>query len=207
VHLVIVRRDQLSLHGYLLKTLAPDPHVTVLVDRRCRQPVRRARAERRRRVGLQHDLEFRWVVVRRVVHPVPGSPSGKPDYARGGADDMSMVEGDVIEHRQRVERWTEEGQYLMGRVIPTFLADHERLRQKTEGLEQECERLQQELGDLRRVIGDLQSDNQQFRTEQAAIAEAFGRAMGHMSQMLQPMNEVLHKLHGDVPAGINGSAS
>ena len=65
-----------------------------------------------------------------------------------------------LEDRQRVDRWIEESQYLIGRLIPSILDDRERLRGKLEAAEQECVRLRQEIGELRKEVADLQSETQ-----------------------------------------------
>jgi hypothetical protein len=65
-----------------------------------------------------------------------------------------------LEDRQRVDRWIEESQYLIGRMIPGILDDRERLRGKLEAAEQECVRLRQEIGELRKEVADLQSETQ-----------------------------------------------
>ena len=57
-----------------------------------------------------------------------------------------------LEDRQRVDRWIEESQYLVGRIIPALLDDRERLKAKVETSEQEGERLRQEIAALRKEI-------------------------------------------------------
>jgi chromosome segregation ATPase len=113
---------------------------------------------------------------------------------------MSMME--TSQARQQIERWIEESQLLLGRTIPGMLEDNQRLRDKLTGAEEDSDRLREEVASLRRECGALQSDLEALRgqyeylkAEQASVAEALGRAVHHMSQMVQPINEMVAKLH------------
>ncbi len=106
------------------------------------------------------------------------------------------------ETKQQVERWIEESQYLLGRVIPSVFDENQRLREKAVSAEQDCDRMRDEIGALRREINELHAELNQLRGqhdylrgEQAAIAEALTRAVHHMTQMMQPINEMVAKLH------------
>ncbi len=101
---------------------------------------------------------------------------------------------DGPEDRQRVDRWIEESQYLLGRMIPGLLEERDRLRGKLEEAEQDSARFRQEIGELRKQVSDLQSETQYFRNEYAAMAEALGNVLEQMGQLQKPVNEVYRKL-------------
>ena len=107
------------------------------------------------------------------------------------------------EDRQRIDRWIEESQYLIGRLIPTLLDDRERLKGVSEAAEQECEKLRQDLGQCQAEISELESDKQHLLTEQAALAEAFMSVMDHMNQMHKPLTEILRRLQLAQPVSFN----
>jgi chromosome segregation ATPase len=112
-----------------------------------------------------------------------------------------MTESTMTETRHQVERWIEESQYLLGRVIPSVFDDHQRLRDRLAASEADADRLRQEVAALRREIHDLQSElgalraqYEQVRGDQHAVAEALGRAIHHFTQMMQPLNEMAARL-------------
>ena len=211
-HLVIVRRDQTAVYDYLFERLGRDPKSVVIVDRRreerrrhaeSRQPERRV-AARRRPPTFWTDLRFRFVIVTREREPcVTAEDQVGTGAQHWKGEAMSNGEMGAGGDRQRVDRWIEESQYVIGRLIPGLLDDRDRLRNKAEVAEQETERLRQEIGELRREIGELHSEKQYVKSEQAAIAEAFHRAMDHLSQMHQPLNEVLQRLPMTPSAPLN----
>ena len=100
-------------------------------------------------------------------------------------------EREALEDRQRVDRWLEEGQYLLGRIIPAFLDDRERLRGRLEAAEQDCERLRHEVSELRKEVGTLQT---RYRNEQSAMAEAFGGVMDLLGQLHKPLADINRRL-------------
>ena len=101
---------------------------------------------------------------------------------------------EALEDRQRVDRWIEESQYLIGRLIPGLLDDRERLKGKLEVAEQECARLRHEAAELRKEISDLQSETQYFRTEHVAMADALREVIEHVGQIHKPLNDVHRRL-------------
>jgi chromosome segregation ATPase len=134
---------------------------------------------------------------------------------RGGGDAATWNGGEVgsmaetgerefLEDRQRVDRWLEEGQYLLGRIIPALLDDRERLQTKLETAEQECERLRLEVAELRKDIVRLQG---QYRSEQVAIAEAFGGVMDLLGQLHKPLSDINRRLQPIQFAAANESPS
>jgi hypothetical protein len=195
--LVIVARDQPALLETLRQAFGGDPSVRILVDRRV-VAGRHPGVERRRTCDIEHDLRFRWVIVRREQAPAGGDASRSDQPHRGGHD--RMIETDRSEVRHQLERWIEESQGLLGRIIPSLLDDNERLRGKVAVAEQDCDRMRTEIGQLRREIADLTRDitelraeRQELRGEQAAIADAVSRVVYHVSQLAQPMNEILQR--------------
>lgn len=115
---------------------------------------------------------------------------------------MSITESGASEARQQIERWIEESQSLLGRMIPSVLEDNQRLRDKVINAEQDCDRMRDEIASLRRELGTLQAEletlrgqHDDVRAEQVAVGEALTRALHHMGQMMQPMNEMMTKLH------------
>jgi chromosome segregation ATPase len=113
---------------------------------------------------------------------------------------MSIME--TTEARQQIERWIEESQLLLGRTIPSVLEDNQRLRDKLVSAEESSDRMRDEIAALRRDLGTLQSEleglrgqHEYLKAEQTAVAEALSRAVHHMSQMVQPINEMVAKLH------------
>jgi predicted nuclease with TOPRIM domain len=99
-----------------------------------------------------------------------------------------------IEDRQRVDRWLEESQYLIGRIIPSYLDDRERVKARLEGVEQDNERLKIELADARREISELRGDLEFHRGERMRIAESFHTIMDHLTALQGPVNDVASRL-------------
>jgi hypothetical protein len=194
--LVVVARGQDGLCRYLGAALARDPHTTVVLDRRSATAGRPpGGAERRKPVTFRRDLSVHLVIVARE------EPTST---ARGTR--MSNGEVEIGSDRERVERWVEDSQYVVGRLIPALLEDRDRWRTKTEAAEGEIDRLRAEIGAMRRDIAEREAEKQYVRAEQLAIAEAFTKAMEHMAQMQQPLHEVFARLQslqpGLVPTGM-----
>jgi len=188
--LVIVASREVRLYRHLSAALANDAQTAVLIDRR------RADAgppaglpERRRPVAFDRDPRFHLAV---VVREERTSTQGREEHVNNGE---VVVAGD----RERVERWVEDSQYVIGRLIPGLLEDRDRWRTKAETAEQEIDRLRLEIATLRKEITERESERQYVRGEQAAMAEAFSRAMEHLAQMQQPLNDVRHRLSSMEP--------
>ncbi|MGH7323806.1 MAG: hypothetical protein ACREJ9_04070 [Candidatus Rokuibacteriota bacterium] len=125
---------------------------------------------------------------------------------------MSLTDTGVSEARQQIERWIEESQLLLGRIIPSVLDENQRLREKALDAERDYDRMREEIAMLRREIGGLQSElealrgqHEYLRNEQSVVAEALSRALHHMTQMTQPINEMVAKLHVAQPLTLEGS--
>ena len=113
-----------------------------------------------------------------------------------------MTETGITGTRQQVERWIEESQYLLGRVIPSVFDDNQRLRERAAAADAECDRMREEIATLRREVHELQLElsglrgqNDDLRGEQAAVAESLSRAVHHMNELMQPINEMVTRLH------------
>ena len=216
-YLVIVARNQQSLYEFLKQRFHADRKVDVILDRRetetrdsveMRRPARE-QTERRHHQALKRDLRFHSV----VVTPCHASASSGPAEERHqsecpqGQGSTSMGDVDVAEERQRVTRWIEESQYLIGRIVPGLLDDRDRLRSRAEGAEQEAERLRHEVHELRKEIADLQSEKEFVRNEQVTMTEAFSKVMEHLSQMHEPLNEVMRRLRSTQSLEFNSVTS
>jgi hypothetical protein len=196
-HLAIVTRGETGLFAYLSRRFAGDRRTIVLFDRRRhdRQRVgadepRWRGVERRRPRDYWHDITFHWVIVTRAREEYAAPPSAFP---RGEAR-MNHVEMGVADDRPRVDRWIEDSQYVIGRLIPGLLDDRDRWRAKAQAAEEETERLRQELGDARRGIAQLETEKREWYGEHAAIAEAFNRAMEHLTHLREPLGELAKRL-------------
>jgi hypothetical protein len=184
-YLVIVAREEPALFQHLARRFTGDGHVRVLIDRR-----------RRRRPGdpLAHGGGWATIALSSGVlpDPVPAALAGRERSHRD-------MEG--VEERQRIDRWIEESQYLIGRLIPSLLDDRERLRGKLETCEEEARRLRQEVVELRKEVADLQGETTYFRNEHAVMAEAVGGILEHLSHVGKPLNDVYRRLQSGQPAG------
>jgi len=120
---------------------------------------------------------------------------------------MNMTGTGTIGTRQQVERWIEESQYLLGRVIPSVFDDNQRLRERAVASDAECDRMREEIATVRRELHEVQLElsglrgqNDDLRSQQAAVAESLSRAVHHMTELMQPMNEMVTRLHVVQPA-------
>jgi septal ring factor EnvC (AmiA/AmiB activator) len=106
---------------------------------------------------------------------------------------MEGIEG--LEDRQRVNRWLEESQHLIGRLVPAYLDDRDRMRSRLELVEQDNERLRTELGEARREITELRGDLEFHRTERASVADSFGAIVEQLAALQKPITDVSRRLH------------
>jgi hypothetical protein len=208
--LVIVERAELALYAYLRAQFAGDADVTVLMDRRrteraetrpSQQPEVHRR-DRRNPEPLGGGRRFCWVVdtdprpTAVVATQRSGNGSGRPARGRGTVE--------ALEDRQRVDRWIEESQYLIGRIIPGLMDDRERLKGKFDAAEHECLKLRHEVGELRKQVSDLQSETQYFRNEHMAMAEMLREVIEHVGQVQKPLNDVFRRLQVTQPTEVAG---
>jgi len=92
----------------------------------------------------------------------------------------------VEEARQRVGRWIEDGQSVLG-VVPWMFDEHERLRTALAAAEGDCARLRDELAALRATTDSLLSDR-------AEVAEMIAAGLNKV------MNDALTRLRAPVGA-------
>jgi hypothetical protein len=104
-----------------------------------------------------------------------------------------------IEDRQRVDRWLEESQYLIGRMIPAYLDDRDRAHARLESVEHENEQLRLELAEARREIAELRGDLEFHRGERARFAESFHAIVDHLTGLQGPVHDIASRLQ-PVPA-------
>ena len=111
---------------------------------------------------------------------------------------MEGIEG--LDDRQRVDRWLEESQYLIGRMIPAYLDDRDRVRTCLETVERDNERLRIEVADARREIAELRADLELHRIERTRIADSFHTIVEHLNALQGPVSDIAARLQG-APSG------
>lgn len=201
-YLVVVAASEEGLFHYLKARFDADAGTQVILDRRRRGSVHldgddRQGAERRK-VHPGAILSFQRVAVVRLT-ATAGEDRGRTNEpaGTGGATSMEGIEG--LEDRQRVDRWLEESQYLIGRLVPAYLDDRDRLRSRLEVVEQDNERLRAELGEARREAAEVRSDLEFLRAERTNVADSFSAIVEHLAALQKPINDVSRRLH-NVPA-------
>ena len=205
-YLIIVARSDPKLFEYLSRRFAGEPHTEVRLDRRgtggtLAPP---GGVDRRRVAHTGQNLEL--ALSSSGVAVVRRSPEhGEPPIALHSHLSEGPME-QMQEERHRVDRWLEESQYLIGRLIPAYLEDRDRLRTRLESADQECDRLRQEVGELRRELGILQAEVQHYRGEHSAAAEVFASMLSHLAEMQKPMQETYRRLQMSPPSGAMAEA-
>lgn len=188
-YLVIVPASEPGLFNYLVHRFNGDRCTEVIVERRHRP--------RQGRPVLSSC--HRVMVVRcgaRRQTALPHLP-----VTAAAAERTLMEETQIMDDRQRVDRWLEESQYLMGRLIPGFLDDRERLRVKLEQTEEECNRMRMEILELRKEVQGLQGDVHFYRTEQAAAVDTMAGVMETLSQLQRPLGDLYRRMQTAHPIG------
>ena len=187
-YLIVVPAADDALFRYLEGQFQGDMLTRVIFDRRRaaspHEPAASPGVERR--LSRSPFLAFGVAVFR--LHDEP--PKMVLDLA--GRRPRPTMEG--IEDRQRVDRWLEESQYLIGRMIPAYLDDRDRARARLESIEQDNERLRIELADARREITELRGDLDFHRSERARIAENFHTIIDHLTTLQGPLNDISSRL-------------
>jgi hypothetical protein len=196
-YVVVVPARESSLFEYLERRFKGDPAVSVVLDRRATR--RPSPAVASRSVVLVQGV----TVIRRgeatTVAPECVQSTGLEEGGKSMSDGQEM-----LEDRQRVDRWLEESQYLLGRLIPGYLDDRDRLRVRLVSAEAESDRLRQEIEALRRDLAGLQGELQYQRSEQSAAAEAFASVLNQLTELQKPLGEVHRRLAAVQSGMING---
>jgi chromosome segregation ATPase len=190
-YVIVVAASDEALYRDLQVRFARDTRTRVILDRRRRSGSARAPASERR-LTLPTDISSLGVAVIRLADDRPT----KEPIAHEPAGRRERMEGiDGLNDRQRVDRWLEESQYLIGRMIPAYLDDRERVRARLESVEADNERLRIELADARRQMAELGVDLELLRTERARIADNFHAIVEHLTALQGPVSDVASRLH------------
>ena len=205
LNVIVVAASEEALYRQLAARLGDDPRTCVILDRRRRtvpgdEPVNPPAIERR--LATPMLISALGVAVIRLTEERPATRSTVPPPAgRRVEKTMEGIEG--FGDRQRVDRWLEESQYLIGRMIPAYLDDRERVRTRLETVEADNERLRIELADARRELAELRGDLDVHRAERARVSESFNAIVEHLTALQGPLNDVSSRLHGMHPTGAN----
>ncbi len=192
-YVIVVDPADESLYHHLLARFDGDPRTRVILERRRRadtadgSPVPRD-VERRASAPYQR-FAFGAAVIR-----LTGGPRTTETIAHEPAGRRRPPAMEGIEDRQRVDRWLEESQYLIGRMIPAYLDDRDRLRARLETVEEDNARLRAELADARREIAQLCNEVDFYRGERTRVGENFRAIMEHLTALQGPVNEVASRL-------------
>jgi valyl-tRNA synthetase len=198
-YIVVVPARESALFEYLERRFKGDPAVSVVLDRRATR--RPSPAAASRSVELVQGV----TVIRRG-EATAVTPQSVHTVCRDAEEgERRMTDGqEMLEDRQRVDRWLEESQYLLGRLIPGYLDDRDRLRVRLVSAEAEADRLRQEIEALRRDLAGLQGELQYQRNEQAAAAEAFAAVLNQLTELQKPLGEVHRRLAAVQTGIVNG---
>ena len=203
-YLVVVAASEEGLYRYLKARLEADAGSQVILDRRRRGshapgPGDRQVAERRRSQSVE-ILATERVAVFRLTDAAGEDPVKELEPAgRRGTASMEGIEG--LEDRQRVDRWLEESQYLIGRLVPAYLDDRDRMRGRLDTVEQDNERLRTELAEARREMAELRGDLEFHRAERTGVADSFNAIVEHLAALQRPINDVSRRLHNTPSTG------
>jgi hypothetical protein len=204
-YLIVVPASDLALYRYLEARFEGDAQTRLILDRRRRIGAADGSTdppEVERRVSRTTPLFSLGVTVIRLTD---GSPAQEiPAHHLAGR--RTRVTMDGLEDRQRVDRWLEESQYLIGRMIPAYLDDRDRARARVESVEQDNERLRNDLADARREIAELRGDLEFHRGERTRIAENFHTIIEHLTALQGPVNDISSRLHSSPQLGTEVSA-
>lgn len=200
-YVVIVAPTDEPLFHYLQAQFRGDPFTRVIFDRRRRGDPPDGSGtppEPERRLSRSTFSSLGVTVIRLTGDRLA---TESETHEQAGRRPRATMEG--IEDRQRVDRWLEESQYLIGRMIPAYLDDRERLRGRLQATDQDNERLKAELAEARREIAELRGDLEFHRSERVRIAESFHAIADQLSAIQGPVSEISARLQpiGAVAAG------
>ena len=202
-YLVVVSASEEELYRYLKARLDADAGTQVILDRRRRGdvrsgPVDRQAVERRRSQSVAVLASERVTVIRLTAGVGEDRVAGNEPAGKGKPVSMEGIEG--LEDRQRVDRWLEESQYLIGRLVPAYLDDRDRVRSRLDLVEQDNERLRTELAEARREAAELRGELEFHRSERASVADSFGAIVEHLAALQRPISDISRRIQnsGDV---------
>ena len=192
-YLIVVPPADESLYRHLQARFDGDPLTRVILDRRHRAGAAGGlpapRDVERRASAPRPRFSFGATVIRLTS----GTPTEETiAHEPAGRRHPPAMEG--IEDRQRVDRWLEESQYLIGRMIPAYLDDRDRLRARLETVEEDNARLRAELADARREIAQLCNEVDFHRGERTRVGENFRGIMEHLTALQGPINDIASRL-------------
>ena len=198
---IVVAASEEALYRRLHARLADDARTCVILDRRRSTKDADGLAGPpaiERRLATPKLISSLGVSVVRLTEdpPTERRPVHEPADRR---IQMTMEGIDGLGDRQRVDRWLGESQYLIGRMIPAYLDDRERVRARVETLEADNDRLRIELADARREMAELLGDLEAHRAERTRVAESFHAIVDHLTAMQGPVNDVSSRLHAMHP--------
>jgi hypothetical protein len=201
-YLIVVAASEEPLYHYLKQRFESDASTRVILDRRRRLDRRVPAsgppgAERRRAPAAEISSLQRVAVIRLTDDPAVNGTTATDTAGKGGRVSMEGMEG--LEDRQRVDRWLEESQYLIGRMIPAYLDDRDRMRGRLDNAEQDNERLRAELAEARREVSELRAELEFLRAERASVADSFNTIVEHLTALQKPVNEIARHLHSVQP--------
>jgi hypothetical protein len=201
----VVAASEPALFHYLKQRFEPDPSTCVILDRRRRpepgSPLDHPVVERRRPHLAEILSSQRVVVIRLTDDPTVSRPEVNDTAGQRGKEHMEGMEG--LEDRQRVDRWLEESQYLIGRMIPAYLDDRDRARGRLETSEHDNERLRSELAEAKREAAELRAELEFLRSERASVAESFNTIVEHLTALQKPVNEISRHVHSPQPTEVH----
>jgi hypothetical protein len=196
-YLVVVAASEEGLYHYLKARFDADAGTQVIIDRRRRGdvlsgPADRQAAERRSSQSVEILSSQRVAVIRLSVGAGEDRVRVNEPAGTGGAASMEGIE--ALEDRQRVDRWLEESQYLIGRLVPAYLDDRDRVRSRLDVVEQDNERLRTELTEARREASELRGELEFHRSERASVANSFGAIVEHLAALQRPMEDISRRI-------------
>jgi hypothetical protein len=194
-YLIVVAASDEALCRYLEARFEADAHTRVILDRRRRGGTPDGFTGVERRLSPAPQISSLGVAVIRLTGDLPAEET----IVLEQAGERTPVTMEGTEDRQRVDRWLEESQYVIGRMIPAYLDDRERVRARLETVEQDNERLRSELADARREIAELCGHVDFHRGERARMAENFHTIMEHLTALQGPVNDIQSRLQISQP--------
>lgn len=203
-YLMIVARGHVQRFHQVRVLFREEPTVHVMLDRRQGErrraggpaAVERRRSDRRQTHDYWEDPNIHSVVLvpvwRRAADGVAAPETGRATTHTTEADTMDPTL--AAEARERVLGWIQEGQQILGRIIPGLFEENEALRKRLVDADREADRLRGDNERLREQLAEARDKQQVAVARQTEIVDSIGKFVGSMSQMLEPMRELADKL-------------